>query len=229
MEIHVLTGLPRLFTGPMTESILEKAQNKGLVSIHIHDIRNYAHDKYKQIDDYPYGGGAGMILKPEPIFECLQDIRSKFDLCNTPVTLMTPAGETFSQSKAVELSLRDKMIILCGHYKGIDQRVIDEWVTEELSVGDYVLTGGELPAMTIIDAIVRLLPGAIGDFDSADTDSFQTGILDHPHYTRPVEYNGMSVPDILLSGNHKKIDEWRQQQAIEHTRQKRPDLLKNVN
>ena len=213
----------------MTESILEKAQNKGLVSIHIHDIRNYAHDKYKQIDDYPYGGGAGMILKPEPIFECLQDIRSRFDLCNIPVTLMTPAGETFSQSKAVELSLRDKMIFLCGHYKGIDQRVIDQWVTEEISVGDYVLTGGELPAMTIIDAIVRLLPGAIGDFDSADTDSFQTGILDHPHYTRPVEYNGIKVPDILLSGNHKKIEEWRQQQAIEHTRQKRPDLLKNVN
>ncbi len=224
MEIHVITGLPKILTGPLTESIIEKAQSKGLLQLYIHNIRDYAEDKYKQIDDYPYGGGAGMILKPEPLFKCFKDIQERFDLLDTPVTLMTPAGNTFNQSKAVEFSLRDKMVFLCGHYKGIDQRVIDTFVTEEVSIGDYVLTGGELAAMCIIDAVTRLLPGVIGDFDSADTDSFQTGLLDHPHYTRPSEYQGLKVPDVLLSGNHKLIEAWKQEESLNVTKEKRSDL-----
>ncbi len=224
MEFHILTGLPDIFQGPLNESILEKARVKNIVQYYIHNIRDYAIDKHKQIDDYPYGGGAGMIFKAEPVFRCLEDIKIKHDLEGVPVTLLTPAGKIFDQKKANELSLRDKMVLLCGHYKGIDQRIIDRYVSEEISIGDFVLTGGELPAMCVIDAIVRLLPGAIGDFDSADTDSFQTGLLDFPHYTRPVEYENMRVPDVLLSGHHEKIKEWQLSQSLEITKNKRPDL-----
>ena len=165
-----------------------------------------------------------MILKPEPVFRCLEDIKGKFNLEGVPVTLLTPTGKVFDQKTANEFSLREKMILLCGHYKGIDQRIIDHYVNEEISIGDFVLTGGELPAMCIIDAIVRLLPGAIGDFDSADTDSFQTGLLDYPHYTRPVVYENMRVPDVLLSGHHEKIKEWQLLQSLQVTKTKRPDL-----
>jgi len=224
LQFHILTGLPELFQGPLNESILEKARLKNIVEFYIHNIREYAMDKHKQIDDYPYGGGAGMILKPEPVFRCLDDINDKFGLDGVPVTLLTPAGKIFEQITANEFSLRQKMILLCGHYKGIDQRIIDRYVTEEISIGDFVLTGGELPAMCVIDAIVRLLPGAIGDFDSADTDSFQTGLLDYPHYTRPVVYENMRVPDVLLSGHHEKIKEWQLLQSLQVTKTKRPDL-----
>lgn len=224
MQIHVITAFPKTFDGFMDESILKRAIQNEQVSITLHHIRDYATDKHQQIDDYPYGGGPGMILKAEPIFTCIEDVRQKYDLNDTKVTLMTPAGEKYDQKKAVELSLRDSMILLCGHYKGIDQRVIDEMVDEEISIGDYVLTGGELAAMIIMDSVVRLLPGVIGDIDSAVTDSFQTELLDHPHYTRPVEFRGKKVPDVLMSGNHTNIEKWREDKALEITKTRRPDL-----
>ncbi len=224
MEIHILTAFPNMFQMPLDESIVKRAKKNNVVRIHIHDIRHYATDKHKQIDDYPYGGGAGMILKPEPIFRCVEDIYSKFQLDDTPITLLSAAGETFSQKKAVEISLRDKMVLLCGHYKGIDERVIEKLVKEEISIGDYILTGGEIPAMVIVDAVVRLLPGAMSDIDSAITDSFQSGLLDHPHYTRPETFQEMKVPSILLSGNHEKIENWRRSISLERTKTKRKDL-----
>ncbi len=224
MQIHVITAFPKTFQGFLDESILKRAISKNTVFIHLHHIRDYATDKHQQIDDYPYGGGPGMILKPEPIFECVQDVVQTHNLQDTPVTLLTPAGETYTQKKAVELSLRDSLILLCGHYKGIDQRVIDELVDEEISIGDFVVTGGEVPAMLIIDSVIRLLPGVIGDIDSAVSDSFQTGLLDHPHYTRPETFRCASVPSVLLSGNHADIENWRQEKALDITREKRPDL-----
>jgi tRNA (guanine37-N1)-methyltransferase len=224
LEIHVITAFPNLFTGPLDESIVKRAINKKLVSVFLHDIRDYSTDKHHQIDDYPYGGGAGMVFKPEPLFCCLEDIIAKYHLEGCPVTLMSAMGELYSQKKAVELSLRDKLILLCGHYKGIDERVLETWVNEEISIGDFILTGGELPAMVIIDTLVRLLPGAIGDIDSAETDSFQCGLLDHPHYTRPEVYHDMAVPKVLLSGNHAEIQKWRHTWQLNRTRERRLDL-----
>ncbi len=224
MEIHVITAFPKVFKGALGESILKRAQDAGIVDIHLHDIRSYAKDKHKQIDDYPYGGGAGMILKPDPLFHCIEDVYEKHKLENTPLTLMSASGETYTQKKAVEVSLRDKLVLLSGHYKGIDERVIEELVDEEISIGDYILTGGEIPAVVIIDSVVRLLPGAIGDIDSAINDSFQTGLLDHPHYTRPENFRGMTVPKILLSGNHAEIEKWRRLKALERTKERRKDL-----
>ncbi len=229
MEIHVVAAFPNLLSSALNDSILKRAQAKNLVSFHFHDIRDYTTDKHHQVDDYGYGGGPGMILKPEPIFRCLEDIYEKFDLKGTPVTLMSAAGEVYTQKKAIEYSLREKMVLLCGHYKGIDERVITTWVGEEISIGDYILTGGEIAAMVIIDSVVRLLPGAISDIDSAETDSFQSGLLDHPHYTRPAEFKGLKVPDVLLSGNHADIDNWRLQQSLQRTRQQRPDLYEKYN
>jgi len=225
LQFHVVTAFPKFLESPLNESIIKRAQARGLVAFHFHDIRDYATDKHSKVDDYPYGGGAGMILKPEPIFRCLEDIYSKYELGDTPVTLMSAAGELYSQKKAVEFSLRDKMVLLCGHYKGIDERVIERWVDEEISIGDYILTGGELAAMVIIDSVVRLLPGAIGDIDSAETDSFQSGLLDHPHYTRPEVFDGMAVPSVLLSGNHAEIEKWRHNWSLQRTQERRKDLL----
>ncbi len=224
MEIHVITGLPNLLHSPLNESIIKRAQKSNIVKIYIHNIRDYATDKHKQIDDYPYGGGPGMILKPEPIFRCLEHIQVKYNIKDTHVTLLTAAGKLFDQKKAVEFSLLKKLVLLCGHYKGIDQRIVDNLVTEQISIGDFILTGGELPAMCVIDAVVRLLPGAIGDFDSADTDSFQTGLLDHPHYTRPIEFRGMKVPEVLISGHHEKIKKWQSSMSLEITKKQRLDL-----
>jgi len=224
LEIHVITAFPKVFQGPLSESILKRAQSAGIVEIHLHDIRDYARDKHKQIDDYPYGGGAGMILKPEPLFRCIEDVYEKYDLGDTPLTLMSATGETYNQKKAVEISLRDKLVLLSGHYKGIDERVIEKLVDEEISIGDYILTGGEIPAVVIIDSVVRILPGAIGDIDSAINDSFQTGLLDHPHYTRPENFRSMTVPKVLLSGNHAEIEKWRRLKALERTKERRKDL-----
>lgn len=224
MQIHVITAFPKTFDGFLDESILKRAIKSSAVHITLHNIRDYAVGKHLQIDDYPYGGGPGMILKPEPIFSCLEDVIEKYKLDGVKVTLLTPAGDTFTQKKAVEFSVRESLILLCGHYKGIDQRVIDELVDEQISIGDFVVTGGEVPAMSIIDSVVRLLPGVIGDIDSAVTDSFQTGLLDHPHYTRPESFRGLSVPNILLSGNHAAIEQWRAEQALEITRTQRNDL-----
>lgn len=224
LEIHVVTAFPNLFIGPLDESIVKRAISKGLAMVFLHDIRDYATDKHHQIDDYPYGGGAGMVLKPEPLFSCLEDITVQHDLKGCPVTLLSATGELYSQKKAIELSLRDKLILLCGHYKGIDERVLETWADEEISIGDYIVTGGELPAAVVIDSLVRLLPGAIGDIDSAETDSFQCGLLDHPHYTRPEVYRDMAVPKVLLSGNHAEIQKWRLAWQLNRTRERRLDL-----
>ncbi len=222
MKIHVLSLFPEMFSGVFGSSILKKAQEKGAVELAVTDIRAYSENKHKQVDDYPYGGGAGMVLKPEPMFNAVEAITKG---SKPRVILMCPQGKRFDQKKAEELSKEDDLVFLCGHYEGYDERIREYLVTDEISIGDFVLTGGELPAMTIIDAIVRLLPGVLGQQDSHMQDSFSTGLLEHPHYTRPADFRGMKVPDVLLSGNHAKIDEWREEQSFKRTLERRPDLL----
>jgi tRNA (guanine37-N1)-methyltransferase len=223
MRIDIVTGLPKLLESPLQESIIRRAQEKGKVEIVVHDVREFAHDKHKTIDDAPYGGGAGMILKPEPIFECVEALQAqrRYD----EVVLMTADGQHLTQAIANELSLKQNIVLLCGHYKGVDERVRQSLVTRELSIGDYVLTGGELAAAVIVDAVVRLVPGVLNDSESALSDSFQDDLLGAPQYTRPPEYRGMKVPDVLLSGNHADIEEWRQKQRAERTKVRRSDLL----
>ena len=208
MRIDVISAVPALLKSPLNESILKRAQKKKLVSIHVHNLRKYAEGKYRQVDDKPFGGGAGMVLKPEPVFRCMEKLLSKrtYD----EVIFLTPQGKKFSQKKANKLSLARNLILICGHYKGVDQRVIDKFVTSELSIGDYVLTGGEIAASVVIDSVVRLIPGVLGDGESALSDSFQTESgFDSPLYTRPAVYNDMKVPQVLLSGNHAEIEKWR--------------------
>jgi len=224
MNIHVIAACPRLLDSPLNESILKRARARGLVNIHVHDLRAWAFDKHHQLDDYDFGGGPGMILKPEPLFLCITEIFERFQLTGTPVTLLTPAGELYAQKKAIQLSLRENLVLLCGHYKGIDERVIETFVTEEISIGDYIVTGGEIAAIAIVDSVVRLLPGAISDIDSAEGDSFQSGLLDFPHYTRPRVLYGQEAPAVLLSGDHKKINAWRLQRALQRTLERRKDL-----
>ncbi|HLP17906.1 MAG TPA: tRNA (guanosine(37)-N1)-methyltransferase TrmD [Bacteroidota bacterium] len=223
MRIDILSALPRLLESPLRESILKRAQAAGKAEIVVHDLRLFTHDKHHTLDEPPYGGGAGMILKPEPIFECVESLKEQRSY--DEVIYLTADGERFTQSVANELSLKKNIILLCGHYKGIDERIRTALVTREVSIGDYVLTGGELAALVVTDAVVRLIPGAIGDGESALTDSFQDGLLDSPHYTRPPEYRGMAVPEVLLSGDHKKINAWREEQRREKTRQRRADLF----
>lgn len=225
MRIDVITALPDIVKGPLQQSILQRAAEKGLVDIRVHDLRAYATDKHRQIDDYPFGGGAGMVLKPEPLFACVEAIAEEADGDIDEVIYLTPDGETFRQERANRLSTKDHLVLIAGHYKGIDQRVRDELVTMEVSIGDYVLSGGELPALVLVDAVVRLIPGVLGDSSSALTDSFQDGLLDAPVYTRPAEYRGLRVPDVLRSGNHKRIDAWRDAQRLKKTKERRPDLL----
>lgn len=222
MKIHVLSLFPPMFEGVFGASILKKAQEKGAVELAVADIRDYTENKHKQVDDYPYGGGAGMVLKPEPMFNAVEAITEGR---KPRVILMCPQGERFTQKKAEELAKEEDLVFLCGHYEGYDERIREHLVTDEISIGDFVLTGGELPAMTVIDAVVRLLPGVLGQADSHIQDSFSTGLLEHPHYTRPADFRGMKVPDILLSGNHAKIDEWREEQSFKRTLERRPDLL----
>jgi len=226
MKLHVLSLFPEMFEGVFGSSILKKAKDKGAVDITVTDFRQFAEGKHHQVDDYPYGGGAGMVLKPEPLFnavEALTEGRKR-----PRVILMDPQGERFSQAKAEELAKEEELIFLCGHYEGYDERIRQHLVTDELSIGDFILTGGELAAMTIIDSVVRLLPGVLGNEDSPVKDSFSTGLLEHPHYTRPADYKGMKVPDILLSGNHALIDKWREEQSVLRTFERRPDLLENA-
>lgn len=225
MQFHVVTGFPNLFTGPLTESMIKRARERGLAEIHLHDLRDFATDKHRSIDDYPYGGGPGMILKPEPIFACVEHIQKTYTLEKTKVILMSPQGTTFDQNKANALVHEKDLIIICGHYKGVDERVREHLATEEISIGDYVVTGGELPAMIVMDAVIRLLPGVLGDLDSAYGDSFQTDLLDHPHYTRPEEFRGYRVPEVLISGHHAKIAAWRREIALQRTRARRADLI----
>jgi tRNA (guanine37-N1)-methyltransferase len=226
MRVDIITCLPEILKGPLDESIPGRARAKGLLDVHIHDLRDYAEGKHRQVDDYPFGGGAGMVLKPEPIFRCLEDISSEGDPIDE-VVFMTPDGEVLDQPMANTLSLQKRLVLLAGHYKGVDQRVRDRLVTKEISIGDYVLSGGELAAMVLVDALARLLPGVLGDASSALTDSFQDGLLDAPAYTRPAEFRGDAVPEVLTSGNHKRIDTWRDEQRITKTRERRPELLEH--
>ncbi len=223
MRIDILTLFPEMFDGPLSESIMKRAVEKGLVEIHFHDIRDYSEDKHRRVDDYSFGGGAGMVMRIEPIARLIEELKGQRDY--DEIIYTTPDGETFDQRLANKLSLSGNIMILCGHYKGIDQRVRDLYITMEISIGDFVLTGGELAAAVMIDAIVRLVPGVISDETSALTDSFQDNLLSPPVYTRPADFRGHKVPDVLLSGHEKKIEEWREQQAYERTKKLRPDLL----
>lgn len=223
MRIDIITGIPKLLESPFQESILKRAQGKGIVSLFVHDLRDCTHDKHKTIDDTPYGGGAGMILKPEPIFECVEVLTKQ--RAYDEVVLLAADGEQFTQQTANELSLGKNLILICGHYKGVDERVREALVTREISIGDYVLTGGELAAAVVVDAIVRLIPGVLNDGESALSDSFQDGLLGSPQYTKPPDFRGMKVPEVLLSGDHKEIERWREQQRVDRTKSRRRDLI----
>lgn len=222
MRIDIISAVPALLESPLNHSIIKRALDKNLVEIHVHDLRDYTEDKHKKIDDYPYGGEPGMVLTPQPIFSCIEQLQAERDY--NELIFTAPDGDVFEQDDANALSLKKNILILCGHYKGVDQRVRDELITKEYSIGDYVLSGGEIPALAITDAIVRLLPGVLGDAGSALNDSFQDGLLEGPVYTRPAEFKGLKVPDVLLSGDHKKVDEWKQQQSEKRTKERRKDL-----
>jgi tRNA (guanine37-N1)-methyltransferase len=228
MRIDILTLFPEMFPGILENSIIGKAQEKGLVSFRVVNFREFAQNKHHQVDDYPYGGGGGMILKPEPIFLAVENLFTSQEAMKPRVILTCPQGERYTQQKAESLAKEDHLIFICGHYEGYDERIREQLITDEISVGDFVLTGGELPALTIIDSIVRLIPGALGNENSAITDSFSTGLLEYPQYTRPAEFRGWKVPDILLSGHHGKIEEWRKRQSLERTLTRRPDLIEKI-
>jgi len=223
MRIDILTILPKLFDGPFSDSILKRAQEKGHVSIHLHNIRDYSTDKHKNVDDYQYGGGAGMVMRIEPIAACIEKLKA--ERVYDEIIYMTPDGEILEQGASNQLSMKGNLMILCGHYKGVDDRIRQHYITKEISIGSYVLSGGELAAAVLVDSIVRLIPGVLNDETSALTDSFQDQLLSPPVYTRPPVYNGWSVPDVLLSGNSQEIDRWREDQALERTKSRRPDLL----
>ncbi|HZK76665.1 MAG TPA: tRNA (guanosine(37)-N1)-methyltransferase TrmD [Candidatus Kapabacteria bacterium] len=223
MRIDIISAVPKLLESPLSESIVKRAREKGVVEIVVHDLREYGLGNYHQIDDEPFGGSAGMVLKPEPLFAIFKELTNQREYDER--IFMTPDGERLSQPMANMLSMKQNLLVLCGHYKGVDERVRERWITKEISIGDFVLTGGELPACVMIDAIVRLIPGALHDAESALMDSFQNGLLEGPVYTRPAEFDGMSVPDILLSGDHKKIDAYRYEEALRRTKERRPDLL----
>lgn len=230
MRIDIVTAHPDLVAGPLQHSIVQRAQQKGLVEIRVHDLRDYADDRHRTIDDYPFGGGGGMVLKPEPLFACIEAIRAEWAEApdagdGEEVIYLTPDGEVLDQRLANALSMQDRLLLIAGHYKGIDQRVRDALVTREVSIGDYVLSGGELPALVLVDAVARLVPGVLGDAQSALSDSFQDGLLDAPNYTRPAEFRGMAVPEALLSGDHDRIRTWRDDERLRRTRERRPDLL----
>ena len=228
MHIDILTLFPQMFDSPFSASILKRAIDRKLVSVSLHNIRDHTHDKHHTVDDYAYGGGSGMMLKPEPIFETVESIKSGYanqESSQSPVILLTPQGRCFSQEIAYELSQCGHLILICGRYEGVDERVREHLVTDEISIGDYVLSGGEIAAMVVVDAVVRLLPGVLGSEASAIDDSHATGLLEYPQYTRPAVYRGWSVPQVLLSGDHAQIAKWRREQAIQRTLERRPELL----
>lgn len=224
MRIDIVTVLPGLLESPFSHSILQRARNKGLAEIHVHNLRDYSGNKHRSVDDYPYGGGAGMVMSVVPFANCLDHLQK--ERAYDEIIYMSPDGELLDQPLANTLSLKKNLVILCGHYKGIDERIREHYVTREISIGNYVLSGGELPAAVLVDAVVRLLPGVLSDETSALSDSFQNGLVDAPCYTRPAEFRGLKVPEILLSGNTPEIDKWRFEQSLERTRQRRPDMLK---
>jgi tRNA (guanine37-N1)-methyltransferase len=221
MKVDVLTLFPAMFAGPLDESIVQRARTSGLLELAIHNLRDYTHDRHKTVDDRPFGGGPGMLLKPEPIFEAVEKLAQE----NTRVILLSPAGRKFDQAVARELAGHAHLLLICGSYEGFDERIRESLADDELSIGDFVLTNGALPAMVIIDAVTRLIPGVLGDDESSHDESFSHGLLEYPHYTRPAEFRGMKVPDVLLSGNHAEIAKWRVEQARLRTKERRPDLL----
>lgn len=243
MRFDIFTLFPGAFEGPLSESILKRAIESGLVSVHIHDIRAYTTDRHHVTDDYPYGGGGGMVMKPEPIFAAVEAVLGMHFACPSegqegpspphrrspiPIILLSPQGRLFTQAVAHELAQHDRLALICGHYEGVDERVREHLATDEISIGDYVLTGGELPAMVIVDAVTRLVPGVLGDPQATTQDSFAQGLLEGPHYTRPAEFRGWRVPDVLLSGHHAEIARWRRQQALKRTWERRPELLRQA-
>jgi tRNA (guanine37-N1)-methyltransferase len=235
MQFEVFTLLPEVFPSYLETSIIKRARERGLIHVDVHNIRDYTHDKHHMTDDTPYGGGGGMVMKPEPVFEAVETVLGLASPpspptveSNIPIILLTPQGRVFNQSIAQELSQHPRIALLCGRYEGIDERIRAHLVTDEISIGDYVLTGGELPALILIDAIARLLPDVLGDPTGAQDDSHAMGLLEYPHYTRPPEFRGWKAPDVLLSGDHAKIDKWRRQQALERTLRKRPDMLEKA-
>ncbi|AGA77609.1 tRNA (guanosine(37)-N1)-methyltransferase TrmD [Echinicola vietnamensis] len=223
MQIDIITVVPGLLEGPFSHSILKRAEEKGLAKVQVHNLRDYATNKQKQVDDYAFGGGAGMVMMIEPIAKCIEALKSERDY--DEIIYMTPDGKTFDQQMANSLSLKGNLMILCGHYKGVDERIRQKYITREISIGDFVLSGGELAAAVVADAVIRLIPGVLNDETSALTDSFQDGLLAPPIYTRPAEYEGMKVPDILLSGHNEKIAHWRFEESVRRTKERRPDLL----
>lgn len=225
MRLDIISVVPDLMRSPFEASIMKRSIDKGLVEVHFHNLRDYSNNNYKQIDDYQFGGGAGMVMMIEPIDKCISKLKTERNY--DEVIYMTPDGETLNQGMANSLSLKGNLIILCGHYKGVDQRVRDQFVTKEISIGDYVLSGGELGAIILCDALIRLIPGVLGNETSALTDSFQDDLLAPPIYTRPADYKGWKVPEILTSGNTPKIESWREEQALKHTQERRPDLLED--
>ncbi len=232
MRIDVLTIFPEMFDVPFRFGIFKRAVDQNLVNINMHNIRDYTHDRHHTVDDYPYGGGPGMVFKPEPIFEAVEAIKAQSsyepEAAEAPIILLTPQGRLFNQQIAMELSKYRHLIFICGHYEGIDERVVEHLVTDEISIGDYVLTGGELPALVVIDAVIRLLPGVLGSKDSAQEDSHVHGLLEFPQYTRPADFRGWPVPEVLLSGNHAQIARWRREQIIRRTLERRPELIKKT-
>ncbi|MGO4887804.1 tRNA (guanosine(37)-N1)-methyltransferase TrmD [Anaerobacillus sp. MEB173] len=227
MKIDVLTLFPEMFSGVLGSSILKNAQEKGHVSYSVTDFREFTTNKHNRVDDYPYGGGGGMVLTPQPIFDAVESITDGEQEANRRIILLCPQGERYNQKKAEEFAAMDHLIFICGHYEGYDERIRQHLITDEISIGDFVLTGGELGAMVIIDSVTRLLPGVLGNEFSAVTDSFSTGLLEYPHYTRPSDFRGMKVPDVLLSGHHGRIEEWRRKQSLKRTYERRPDLLES--
>jgi tRNA (guanine37-N1)-methyltransferase len=228
MKIDVLTIFPEMFSGVFGHSILKKAAEKSAVQYNIVNFRDYADNKHQTVDDYPYGGGAGMVLKPQPLFDAVASLKEQADSDKTRVILLCPQGKQYNQKMAEELAKEEHLVFVCGHYEGYDERIREHVVTDEISIGDYVLTGGELGAMVVIDSVVRLLPEVLGNQESHMKDSFSTGLLEHPHYTRPSDFRGMKVPEVLLKGNHKLIEEWRNKEALRRTLVRRPDLLEKI-
>ena len=231
MRIDIFTLFPECFAGPLQSSILKRAIERGIVSVHLHNIRDYATDRHHVCDDYPYGGGAGMVMKPEPIFAAVEAVAGRShvtDTSPTPVILLTPQGRVFKDAVARELAQHERIALVCGRYEGVDERVRLHLCTDEISIGDYVLSGGELPALVIIDAVTRLLPGALGDETSTTTESHASGMLEGPQYTRPADFRGWTVPEILLSGHHAEVGKWRREQALRRTKERRPDLLNGM-
>jgi tRNA (guanine37-N1)-methyltransferase len=227
MKIDILSLFPEMFEGFLNTSIIKRAIDKEVVDIKIHNFREFTQDKHKHVDDYPYGGGAGMVMQPEPIYLAYEDVTQNMEK-KPRVVYVTPQGSVFNQSMAEEFSKEEDLIFLCGHYEGVDERILEEIVTDYVSIGDYVLTGGELPAMVMIDAVSRLVPGVLNNEESAEFESFHDNLLEHPQYTRPVEFRGRKVPDVLLSGHHGNIDKWRREQSLKRTLERRPDLIETA-